>query len=43
MTAEEELAALRAKLKASLGKGGLGARIAAIRARIAILEAENAA
>lgn len=39
MSADEELAALKAKLKASLNKPGLAARVEAIRARIAELEA----
>jgi hypothetical protein len=38
MTREEELAALKAKLRAREGKGGLGANVAAIKARIAELE-----
>lgn len=38
MSPEEELASLKAKLKASRGKGGLGERVKAIEARIAELE-----
>lgn len=41
MTREEELAALKAKLKAREGKPGFAANVAEIKARIAQLEAEN--
>ncbi len=42
MTVEEELAALRAKLKARDGKPGFKANVEAIKAKIAELEAQSA-
>jgi hypothetical protein len=41
MSHDEELAALRAKLKAREGKGGYSANVEAIKARIAELEAQD--